>query len=213
MAAENNAEPARAARSSRRPVRPSKQHKKMATGVAARGRRRPERREGSGFLQRWAARAVAAGGWKTHRQGELRLRPRRRHAGLELAKITLIEMVSSKSARPISNLRRRAHMQDYVLNKVKFDYSGIGEAFPVIDPGVGPSARASSCKSRTAEEQDGRRPFCPRTRRRPSAGTRRPRRQWPWAVSSTTATCGRGPGRGARSATSSVRPSTATGGA
>jgi co-chaperonin GroES (HSP10) len=46
-------------------------------------------------------------------------------------------------------------MQDYVLNKVKFDYSGIDDAFPVIDPGVEPFGsrvivQIRSAKTKTA---------------------------------------------------------------
>jgi co-chaperonin GroES (HSP10) len=46
-------------------------------------------------------------------------------------------------------------MQDYVLNKVKFGYSGVDEAFPVVDPGVQPFGsrvivQIRSAKTKTA---------------------------------------------------------------
>ena len=46
-------------------------------------------------------------------------------------------------------------MQDYVLNKVKFDYADTNEAFPSIDPGVEPFGsrvivQIRSAKTKTA---------------------------------------------------------------
>lgn len=46
-------------------------------------------------------------------------------------------------------------MQDYVLNKVKFDYDSLDEAFPKVDPGVQPFGsrvivQIRSAKSKTA---------------------------------------------------------------
>ncbi len=36
-------------------------------------------------------------------------------------------------------------MQDYVLNKVNFDYANIDEAFPPVDPGVQPFGSRVLC--------------------------------------------------------------------
>lgn len=44
-------------------------------------------------------------------------------------------------------------MQDYVLNKVKFDYSGIDEAFPPVDPGVEPFGSRVIVQIRTAKSK------------------------------------------------------------
>lgn len=44
-------------------------------------------------------------------------------------------------------------MQDYVLNKVKFDYSGIDEAFPAVDPGVEPFGSRVIVQIRTAKSK------------------------------------------------------------
>jgi co-chaperonin GroES (HSP10) len=44
-------------------------------------------------------------------------------------------------------------MQDYVLNKVKFDYSGIDEAFPPVDPGVEPFGSRVVVQIRTAKSK------------------------------------------------------------
>lgn len=44
-------------------------------------------------------------------------------------------------------------MQDYVLNKVKFDYSGLDEAFPPVDPGVEPFGSRVIVQIRTAKSK------------------------------------------------------------
>jgi co-chaperonin GroES (HSP10) len=44
-------------------------------------------------------------------------------------------------------------MQDYVLNKVKFDYSGLDEAFPAVDPGVEPFGSRVIVQIRTAKSK------------------------------------------------------------
>ena len=42
-------------------------------------------------------------------------------------------------------------MQDYVLNKVNFDYDSLDEAFPAIDPGVQPFGSRVLCQIRLAK--------------------------------------------------------------
>ena len=42
-------------------------------------------------------------------------------------------------------------MQDYVLNKVNFDYASLDEAFPAIDPGVQPFGSRILCQIRLAK--------------------------------------------------------------
>ena len=44
-------------------------------------------------------------------------------------------------------------MQDYVLNKVKFDYGSLDEAFPVIDPGVQPFGSRVIVQIRSAKNK------------------------------------------------------------
>ena len=44
-------------------------------------------------------------------------------------------------------------MQDYVMNKVQFEYSGIDEAFPPIDPGVKPFGSRVLCQIRLAKKK------------------------------------------------------------
>jgi co-chaperonin GroES (HSP10) len=42
-------------------------------------------------------------------------------------------------------------VQDYVLNKVNFDYDSLDEAFPAIDPGVQPFGSRVLCQIRLAK--------------------------------------------------------------
>lgn len=44
-------------------------------------------------------------------------------------------------------------MQDYVMNKVQFEYSGIDEAFPPIDAGVKPFGSRVLCQIRLAKKK------------------------------------------------------------
>jgi co-chaperonin GroES (HSP10) len=44
-------------------------------------------------------------------------------------------------------------VQDYVLNKVSFDYADINEAFPAIDPGVKPFGSRILCQIRLAKKK------------------------------------------------------------
>jgi len=44
-------------------------------------------------------------------------------------------------------------MQDYVLNRVNFDYANIDEAFPSIDPGVQPFGSRVLCQIRLAKKK------------------------------------------------------------
>lgn len=44
-------------------------------------------------------------------------------------------------------------MQDYVMNKVQFEYSGIDEAFPAVDPGVKPFGSRVLCQIRLAKKK------------------------------------------------------------
>lgn len=44
-------------------------------------------------------------------------------------------------------------MQDYVLNKVNFDYDSLDEAFPAIDPGVQPFGSRVLCQIRLAKKK------------------------------------------------------------
>ncbi len=44
-------------------------------------------------------------------------------------------------------------MQDYVLNKVNFDFASIDEAFPPIDPGVQPFGSRVLCQIRLAKKK------------------------------------------------------------
>ena len=44
-------------------------------------------------------------------------------------------------------------MQDYVMNKVQFEYSGIDEAFPPIDAGVKPFGSRVLCQIRLAKRK------------------------------------------------------------
>lgn len=44
-------------------------------------------------------------------------------------------------------------MQEYVMNKVQFEYSGIDEAFPAVDPGVKPFGSRVLCQIRLAKKK------------------------------------------------------------
>jgi co-chaperonin GroES (HSP10) len=44
-------------------------------------------------------------------------------------------------------------VQDYVMNKVQFEYSGIDEAFPAVDPGVKPFGSRVLCQIRLAKKK------------------------------------------------------------
>ena len=44
-------------------------------------------------------------------------------------------------------------MQDYVLNKVQFDFGSLDEAFPPIDPGVQPFGSRVLCQIRLAKKK------------------------------------------------------------
>jgi co-chaperonin GroES (HSP10) len=44
-------------------------------------------------------------------------------------------------------------VQDYVLNKVNFDYDSLDEAFPAIDPGVQPFGSRVLCQIRLAKKK------------------------------------------------------------
>ena len=44
-------------------------------------------------------------------------------------------------------------MQDYVLNRVNFDYANIDEAFPAVDPGVQPFGSRVLCQIRLAKKK------------------------------------------------------------
>ena len=44
-------------------------------------------------------------------------------------------------------------MQDYVLNKVQFDFASLDEAFPSVDPGVQPFGSRVLCQIRLAKKK------------------------------------------------------------